>query len=180
MKFLEWLLITIQYTLKLKSLRKGVKVYAIMKEEQKRRREDNEPPFEGTWVFKLQRIWWGLKHTRLTGISAREVVLAYDSLVRRLTLLSEENRTEQFCYGGEKLRLSGSTVVINEKWAINIGLSGVYVHKKDKPDGDWELVYRTNWLMKDVGFVSPLLRALDFTPKPKEHSFNLAVSTDIN
>ena len=135
MKFLIWLLLTIQF--------RSLNAYPKYVVEQKRRQEESESPFEKTWVFWFQRKSWGIVHWMATGLWPIEVIHMYWDVFESL-------------YGRPQTepRLSGQTLLLGE-YAINPSESGIYVHKK-KQEAVWELVYRTNWLMDDLGFLSGL------------------------
>lgn len=181
---IEWFLIVLQYTIKFRSLIKGIKVYSIMKEDALKRIATGEPPFEGTWVFKLQSFMWRIRHRFLTEYTAKEVVDSYYSLLQSLTIRSEDQETTRFNFKNSEIRVAAGTIVIDEIWAINGNGKGVYAHKRKTPQHDWELVYRTGSILKEFDFIKKLDTAARaeclFVPMIENHSSHIAENTTIN
>lgn len=150
MKFLEWLLCTIQFL--------NPFAYFKIQKEQKRRRDESEPPLEKTWYFKVvQRPLWQVMHYWKTEYKANEVIGYYINALSVFMEKAHEFKCAEFKFVERRVRLSGATLVLDEKYAINYGKEQIYVHrKKDDPDYPWELIYRTNWLMKDYSFIEEL------------------------
>jgi hypothetical protein len=180
-KAYEWFLITLQHLIKLKSF-KAFKVYSLVKAEEKRRSEEGEPPFEDLWTIKIKAFVWRLIHYLKTNHKSSEVVGAYYTLLQKLAQLAEDYSCIEFMSCGFRLRLSGGTIVIAEKFAVNGSGLGVYVHKRETPDHKWELVYRTNWLINDIEFIGLMKLACrgDCFPCPVQNALYTTVNTNVN
>jgi hypothetical protein len=147
MKMITWLLLTIQF--------RSFKAYSKYIEEQKRRKNEFEPPFEGTWVFLLQKMLWTRKHKRDTSMTPDSISRICGKLTEDIQRQASKTKTFEISTNGHKLRLAGQTIVIDEMWAVNPSQAGgIYVHLK--VEDNWEIVYRTYWLMRDIRFIGVL------------------------
>lgn len=173
---LEWLLLTIQF--------RHYKAYEIVKKEQERRAKENEAPWDRPWTYKLKKCFWILYHKYVTDYWPKELVDSYYKLIHILACKSEDLDADHFKFNHHTIRLSGATIVIDEKWAINGGGKGIYVHKRVSKEADWDLVYRTDSVMKDTGFLKLLdtaSRAECFLlPLVEEDSLDPAIPTTVN
>lgn len=105
----------------------------------------------------FHRLFWSRKHKKLIGVRPEEIINDWRVIFPILAQASEEDGTELFYFGKVQIRLAGSTIVLNETWAINPYEFGIYVHKR--VNDRWEIVYRSYRLMSDFGFTG-LLHAI--------------------
>ena len=147
-RFFIWLLITLQY--------RSFKAYQLYKEEQKRREDEQEGPFENTWVFKIQRWWWEYKHMHNASLSTAEILEMYENVLEKMAAFYILKKNDTYKLIGHQIRISGNTLVLDEKYSINPQDNGVYVHFRENPEDDWKLVYRTSWLAKDLRWIGTL------------------------
>lgn len=172
----EWLLLAIQY--------RSFKAYRTVMKEQERRKDENEPPIETMWTFKIKKFFWVLLHKYITEYWPKEACDNYYALLGSLAMRMEDTGSDRFKFGFHELRLAGSTIVIDEKWAVNGSGKSIYVHRRETKESDWKLVYRTYWLMKDTSF----LRWIDganrsnclVTSVVEENSPHTTISTVVN
>lgn len=112
-------------------------------------------------IVKVHSFFWGRYHKYMTGFTPIEVCDMYVQLLghfaEQLSSLELNISTDRFVFATTTVRLAGSTLVINETWSLNYtSPKAMYVHFRQTRNSEWELVYRTNRLMKDTKFIEKL------------------------
>lgn len=148
MRLLEWLLCTIQF--------RNIHAYKMITEGLKNGEGKADKIALKSWAFKLRKVALSVIHKRKTEFWPNEIVEAYKRALEVFALKSQEFKSNVFVCGNSKIRISGSTIVINESYAVNKCASGIYVHKRESIEKEWSIIYRTGVLISDCSFAKEL------------------------
>ena len=147
-KALMWIVFTLQY--------RSLRAYGIYMVGQKEVTSAGRRQVARPFAYRIWLSYFRLKHKWMTSSYPEEIPEMYEQVFDHIMGNSGDVVDPEVEIAGHALRLGGSTLVINERYAINPFRDGggVYVH--EMINGNWERIYRTHWQLSNIAFIGDL------------------------